>query len=337
MVMVRFHASLTGRWFDRIPQILAILILLSCLTSSLQLGNILSFKQAAAENSQSTTEEKVQHEKVVFLTEDGVSIAGTYYFPLQDKSRRNETSSALPAAILLHMLGKDRSSWDMFPETLAQSGFVVLAIDLRGHGESVLQNGKPISYQSFTSDDLNKMSLDVKAAKQFLTESGSSNSTVKNGPKVDPNRITLVGASIGANVAVNYAASDSTVSGVVLLSPGLDYRGVRTSEAIKLVKSPVLIITAKGDSIAGDGPQQLCAEIRCGDENFKVYQGSTKHGTELFADSTLDPQPNQVITTWLDAHVIPEFNPISLTLTTAIVIVSAVMLTGIINRRNYSG
>lgn len=134
-------------------------------------------------------------------------------------------------------------------------------------------------------------------------------------------------------MAVNYAASDSTVSGIVLLSLGLDYRGVKTSEAIKLIKSSLLIITAKEDSIAGDGPQQLCTEIRCADENFKVYQGSSKHGTEMLADSTLNPSPNQVITTWLDAHVIPEFDATSLMLTTTTVIVLVVILGGVINRK----
>jgi dienelactone hydrolase len=327
------------KWLGRVPSVLVITsILLSCLPSNSQLENILSFRQAAAEDSQTTVtiESAVQQEKVVFPTEDGVSIVGTYYFPSikeSGTSAQNETSSALPAAILLHMLGKDRNSWGRFPETLAQKGFVVLAIDLRGHGESVVQYGKPISYQSFTSEDFSKMSLDARAAKRFLTESGSSNSTVKNGPKVDPNRIAIVGASIGANVAVNYAASDPTVSGIVLLSPGLDYKGVRTFEAIKLVKSPVLIITAKGDSIARDGPQQLCAEIRCGDENFQVYQGSTGHGTELLADSALIPPSSQVIITWLDAHVIPEFGTTSLMLTAATVIVLVVVLTGVINRK----
>lgn len=191
-----------GRLFDRIPSVLAIAaVLLSCLHSNLQLQNVLFFKQAAAEDSQSTTAMKVQQEKVVFPTEDGVSIAGTYYFPLvqgSNGSKQNESSATLPAAILLHMLGKDRNSWNGFPAILTRNGFVVLAIDLRGHGESVVQNGKPISYQSFTSGDFNKMLLDVKAAKQFLNESGSNNSSVKNGPKVDPNRITIVGASIGA-------------------------------------------------------------------------------------------------------------------------------------------
>jgi pimeloyl-ACP methyl ester carboxylesterase len=336
---VCFYTSLiTGKWFGRIPSVLVIAsIFLACLSYNLQPENILSFKQAAAEGSQTaaTTKSTVQQEKVVFPTEDGVSIAGTYYFPLIREnagSVQNETSSVLPAAILLHMLGKDRNSWGGFPETLAQKGFAVLAIDLRGHGESVVQNGKPISYQSFSSEDFNKMPLDVKAAKRLLSESGSSNSTIKNGPTVDPNRIAIVGASIGANVAVNYAASDSTVSGVVLLSPGLDYRGVRTSEAVKLVKSPILIIAAKGDSIAGDGPQRLCAEIRC-DENFQVYQGSTEHGTELLADNALTPPSSQVIITWLDAHGIPEFGTTSLMLTATIVIVLGVILTGVINHK----
>jgi pimeloyl-ACP methyl ester carboxylesterase len=63
-----------------------------------------------------------------------------------------------PTVILLHMLGKDRSTWSNFASTLSQKeGYAVLSIDLRGHGESVKQNnGNALSFQSFTPDDYNK-------------------------------------------------------------------------------------------------------------------------------------------------------------------------------------
>jgi pimeloyl-ACP methyl ester carboxylesterase len=40
-----------------------------------------------------------------------------------------------------------------------------------------------------------------------------------------------MGASIGANTAINFAAKEPEVAGVLLLSPGLDYRGVETIPA----------------------------------------------------------------------------------------------------------
>lgn len=84
---------------------------------------------------------------------------------------------------------------------------------MRGHGKSVNQNG---TFQSFTPNDFNKMKLDVKAAKQFLvTQKG-----------INPKNIAIVGASIGANVALKYAAVDPSIKAVVLLSPGLHYKGV---------------------------------------------------------------------------------------------------------------
>ena len=67
------------------------------------------------------------------------------------------------------MLGRNRNDWNTFASTLSNrsNGFAVLSIDLRGHGESINQNGKTISFQSFTPIDFNKMVLDVKAARAF--------------------------------------------------------------------------------------------------------------------------------------------------------------------------
>jgi len=190
------------------------------------------------------------------------------------------------------MLGRDRNDWNSFVSTLTNStnGYAALAIDLRGHGESVNQNGKAISFQSFTPDDFNKMMLDIKAAKKFLvTQKG-----------INPNNIAIVGASIGANVALKYAAMDPSIKAVVALSPGLDYKGVTTSDTIKKYMNPIYIATAGKDPIAGRDPQTLCNEINCGN-HLKVYQDSSSHGTDMFLDSSLNPSLDKLIISWLDA------------------------------------
>lgn len=100
--------------------------------------------------------------------------------------------------------------------SLTQGGFSVIAIDLRGHGAS---EG---NWRSFSPREFNAVVLDVKAAKDYLISRG-----------VKPGRMGIVGASIGANIALRYAAEDGEIKTVVLLSPGLNYRGVAIEEAAK--------------------------------------------------------------------------------------------------------
>jgi pimeloyl-ACP methyl ester carboxylesterase len=236
---------------------------------------------------------------VSFLTDDKVLIVGTYYAPQTTTTSLSNTTgtttSHVNAVILLHMLGRNRSDWNDFASTLTNKNndYAVLSIDLRGHGESTSQNGNTIiSFQSFTPSDFNKMVMDVKAAKQFLV-------TQKN---INPNNIAIVGASIGANVALNYAASDPSIKAFVLLSPGLDYKGVTTSDAVKQYKGPIYIATAGKDQIAGNDPRTLCNEIiNCANNNrLHIYQDSNSHGTDMFSDSSLQP-PLTLIVSWLNA------------------------------------
>jgi pimeloyl-ACP methyl ester carboxylesterase len=237
-------------------------------------------------------------QRVSFLTDDKVLIVGTYYAPQisslssSNNSTTRSSSISTNAIILLHMLGRNRNDWNSFASTLSNrgNGYAVLPIDLRGHGESTSQNGNTISFQSFTTDDFNKMVMDVKAAKQFLVAQ-------KN---IKPNSIAIVGASIGANVALNYAALDPSIKAVILLSPGLDYKGVTTSDAIKQYnKGPIYIATAGKDPIAGNDPQTLCNETNC-DNRLKVYQNSNAHGTDMFSDSSLQPPLDKLVASWLN-------------------------------------
>ena len=225
-----------------------------------------------------------QGQRVTFLTDDEVSIVGTYYIPASG------IDNSTPRVILLHMLGSNRNTWNTLASTLSEKeGYAVLSIDLRGHGESIKQSDKTISYQSFTEEDFNKMVLDLKAAKQFLIGQKNAN----------PNRIAIVGASIGANVALNYAASDPTIKLLVLLSPGLNYRGVSTSEAITKYKNPIYIVATEGDSESAKDSQTLCNEINC-DGNINIYSGgSSSHGTNMLSDQSLNPPLQDSILSWL--------------------------------------
>jgi pimeloyl-ACP methyl ester carboxylesterase len=225
---------------------------------------------------------------VTFITDDGVSIVGTYYAP------SSGLKDSTPTIILLHMLGKDRSTWNTFASALSHKGYDVLAIDLRGHGDSIKQGSSTASYQSFTENDFNKMTLDVKAAKQFLIEQKNAK----------PDRMAVIGASIGANIALNYAATlDPTIKIVILLSPGLNYRGVAMSDTITKYKNPIYIAATEGDSESAKDSQTLCTKINCG-ENLKIYSGSSSHGTNMFSEA-LNPPLQDLIMSWLSSSLPP--------------------------------
>jgi sulfane dehydrogenase subunit SoxC len=66
-------------------------------------------------------------QRVTIRTDDGASLAGTWYEPGVRQA---------PAVILVHMLHRTRHDWDPVATRLASEGIGALAIDLRGHGES---------------------------------------------------------------------------------------------------------------------------------------------------------------------------------------------------------
>src|SRR3989344_3655754 len=83
-------------------------------------------------------------EYIQLKTKDGVELYGTYVRAGKDDA---------PAVVLLHMMPATKESWEGFQQMLADSGFQSLAIDLRGHGESVFRDGELLDYQAFTPEE----------------------------------------------------------------------------------------------------------------------------------------------------------------------------------------
>lgn len=184
-------------------------------------------------------------------TEDNVKIAYTY----------NKVSDKV--VILVHMLNKNKESWNDFASKLQENGISTIAIDLRGHGNS---DG---DWEDFSEKDFNNMVLDVKAAKKFLEEQGFA-------------EFYVIGASIGANTALRYAASDSSIKRVILLSPSENYRGVTTLDILNDYKGKLMIVTGTQDEQSYSGSLNLDAAFN-GEKELLVYDTSS-HGTNLLED-----------------------------------------------------
>jgi len=207
--------------------------------------------------------------KVIFKTKDGVEIYGFY--------TESENWSA-PAVLLLHMMPAVKESWSEFQEKLREAGFQSLAIDLRGHGESVWKNGGRIDYKDFTDAEQQEKILDVEAAMRFLAKQG-----------VESGQTAIAGASIGANLALQYQTGHSEIKATVLLSAGIDYKGIKTEPLAEriLPEQSVFLSGAKedirssGDSCA-DAAQTLFNLLLSKNKKIAVFEGK-EHGTDMFS------------------------------------------------------
>jgi pimeloyl-ACP methyl ester carboxylesterase len=165
---------------------------------------------------------------VSMVTTDGVTLRGSY-FPA--------ASDSAPTLILLHMLGRDRTSWSAFATRAVARGMAVLTFDFRGQGQSTSSNSGPISIARFELPDYRATVNDVLTAVDWLKRRSPKSSL----------KIGIVGASFGANVALAYAARDPAIQVVALISPGSSYRGLPLDSAAKAYDGRPIFLTAAQD------------------------------------------------------------------------------------------
>ncbi len=216
---------------------------------------------------------EIVREDIIVEAEDGLELDGTFY-----AAEGLETG---PGILLLHMLGSNRTVWDHvgLADELAANGYAVLALDMRGHGDT----GQASDWVQ--SED------DIQRVWQYLVDR----------PEVDPERTAVIGASIGSNMALIATANEPTITTAVLLSPGLVYRGVTIEDRLPNVgERPMLIVASQDDYYSEDTANKL-AETAVGDVQLQIYE-TAGHGTNMF-----EPQPDltPLILDWLTQHLMP--------------------------------
>lgn len=195
---------------------------------------------------------------VTITAEDGLRLSGMF----------KSVPSPRTFVLLLHMMPATKESYAAFAEKLAAAGVASLAIDFRGHGKSA---GGPDGYRRFSDTEHQEKMKDVEAGVRFLKSKGAATST-----------LVLVGASIGANLALQYTAAHPDVPAVVALSPGLNYRGVLATPAVTgLKRSQQLYLAASRDDSESDAAVEKLAEISLARTTVKHFDRAG-HGTTMF-------------------------------------------------------
>ena len=203
---------------------------------------------------------------VVCPTDDGVEIAASFYAPRE----RNA-----PALVLVHQLGATRAEWEPVIAALrADRDYAILAIDLRGHGESTkTRDGRTLDWQKFSDADWHKLPQDVHAAFDWLRANKS----------IAPRSFGGMGSSIGGSALLVHAAPQGMVRALVLLSPGLEYHGLHIRSAfVRSEHRPVMLVAAEGDARSFETLAAL-QKIASHRTHFVHVDGSA-HGIKMMAE-----------------------------------------------------
>jgi pimeloyl-ACP methyl ester carboxylesterase len=162
------------------------------------------------------------------------------------------------AVVLVHGAGRTGEDWSLLADKLFRAGLIVSVVDLRGHGASAAA-----APADLTPDHYSAMLKDVQAAVAHVRAQGAK-------------RVALVGADLGANLALTVAADDAEVASVALLSPGLNYKGVVTNDAIRRYGvRPVLFVASRDDTYGATSAQTLDAAA-LGAHRIELYDTAGK-------------------------------------------------------------
>jgi dienelactone hydrolase len=166
-----------------------------------------------------------------------------------------------PAVVLVPMLGRPKDDWQAVAQRLADANINALAIDLPG---TVLPEDPA---------ELMRWPETISAAVAYLAGRPS---------EVRAGAIGVAGASLGANLVLVAAAADAGIRSIALLSPSLDYRGVRVeTPMMQYGARPALLMASVHDPYAARSVRTL-AQNPSGLRDVR-WSSVPAHGTLLLS------------------------------------------------------
>jgi pimeloyl-ACP methyl ester carboxylesterase len=233
---------------------------------------------------------------VTFSSVDDVNVSASY--------GKLPGAAAHAVVILVHEVGVAAAHQEWLSsgvfEELLESGYNVLALDLRGHGDSSLPaDGRDQPVLLVT--DLENMHLDVRAAVTWLRTQVSA----------DNGRIAVIGNGIGGNIAyVSMGAFPEDLQAGVALSPGFWDQELQPlvigggitpftpHSMLYVVGESDLVALSDTDSLSYAGFASQLASVTQ-NPSLQVFSGVSNHGLALLQS----PTTLQLILEWLQTHL----------------------------------
>jgi alpha-beta hydrolase superfamily lysophospholipase len=192
-----------------------------------------------------------------------------------------ETGRGSVGIVLVHESPADLCGWTPFLPTLTRAGLRVLALDLRGFGDSQSPRDDK-AYRAYGRD--------LRAAIARARASGAKH-------------VFLVGASFGGAAVLTYAPT-LDVDGVISLSgeTTLPGTGLNALAAISRLRSPLLIVGSRHDRYLS--VRQALALVRHAgsrDKRIALYPGGF-HGWEIVEDAPYARKARELVLDWIEAR-----------------------------------
>lgn len=193
-----------------------------------------------------TPEVEVRERDVEFETSDGFTLTGKVF-----------GSGEIGVTLAHEFPATDASGWYTPARELARAGYMALAFNFRGYGDS--EGPKQAA----------NATIDVRSAGEHLRELGAK-------------ELVFIGASMGGTASI-IAAQDQEPLAVVSISAPTRFMGLDASLASNAVQRPVLLMASRGDEDAFRAIDTFERALP-NPEDTKIYDGDA-HGTALLADT----------------------------------------------------
>lgn len=193
----------------------------------------------------------------------------------------SSTEVGAPGVLLLHQYQGSAEQWSELAPALAERGWWVLALNLRGHGTSDPYDGPGLL------TDPDGAPLDVEAGLAFLRdEAGAA-----------PGRLAVVGTSVGANLAVAAAIQERARTYVAVSARLPPSEALADAPATGMAS--VLYLASEDDPGGQAADAQTLYEATADPRGIHIWPGSA-HGRDLLAS---EPEAVGELVGWLDEHL----------------------------------
>lgn len=209
-------------------------------------------------------------------SEDGFLLKGWLTFPKVVKEN-------YPIAFFSHEFGSSHKMWEPISSMLRECGYATLEVDLRGHGESILQNGAENKIIGDVSEGHLQDSVSQSEKKVNFKKIPSDLvvwlDTVAENEKIDMEKLVFFGSSLGGGALIPLLM-EFEPKVVVLFSPaGPKSFGEKiVNDSIANSVAKILIISSRGD-FALDNAYEYTKKALV--PTFLVVPGSG-HGSATF-------------------------------------------------------